>query len=208
MEYEGRRDAAYAQVFGSEHQAFADDDEGHPPIEVRRYTGAPVPGGPVCDTWVTVGMSDVAMKADDGASLRRELIFYAQSGGDYAVPLRAIASYPFENDTFLEHGHSIQTFGTLFSPGGAEALLAEEPSSVELPHLVLLSPLLRSHRRLSELLAIDGAPVELLWVVPISAQEHALKRKSGVNGLLDLFARERHPWLFDPARRGYDTSGI
>jgi hypothetical protein len=148
------------------------------------------------------------MRGDGDAALRRELIFYAPPGGDYAVPLRAIASYPFENDTFLEHGHSIQTFGTLFSPGGAEALLAEEPPSIELPHLVLLSPLLRAHRQLSELFAVDGAPVELLWVVPISAEEHALKRRSGVNALLDLFARERHPWLFEPTRRGYDTSGL
>lgn len=206
MEHVGRRDAAYAQVFGTEYQSFG-DDEGSPPIEVRRYRGAPVTDGPECDTWVTVGMSDVAMQGEREAQLRRELIFYAPTGGDYSVPMRAIASYPFENDTFLEHGHSIQTFGTLFSPGGAEALLAEDPPHIELPHLVLLSPLLRSHRRLSELFSIDDAPVELLWVVPISAAEHALKRKSGVNALLDLFARERHPWLFEPARRSYDTSG-
>jgi hypothetical protein len=202
MTNEGRRTEAYAKVFGAECEQFA-DDEGSPAIEVRRYTGAPVSGGPVCDTWVSFGMSDVAMQNDDELPLRRELIFYAPTGGNFAVPLRAIASYPFENETYLEHGHSIQTFGTLFLPGGAEALLAEEPPPIELPHLVLLSPLLRQHRRLSEELEIEGCAVELLWVVPISAAEHALKRKQGTNALLDLFEQRRHPWLFDPTRQSY-----
>lgn len=202
MTHEGLRDAAYAKVIGTEVERRT-DEEGSPPIEVRRYRGAPVNGVDGFEIWITSGMSDVAMQDDEGRELRRELIFYAPPGGDYEVALRAIASYPFENETYLAHGHSIQTFGTFFLPGGAEALLAEEPPHIELPHLVLLSPLIRQHRRVSEEVVIDGCPVELLWVVPISAAEHALKRRAGANGLLDLFEQRRHPWLFDPARKSY-----
>lgn len=202
MTHEGNRDAVYEELFGAEQARFA-DDEGSPPIEVRRYRSEPVGDAPAFDTWVTSGMSDVALIDEDGDALRRELVFYAPPGGDYTVGLRAIASYPFENDTYLDHGHSIQSFGALFVPGGAEALLAENASSLELPHLVLLSPLLRRHRQIGEMLEIDGQPLALLWVVPISAAEHALKRQQGTNGLLDLFERVKHPWLFNPKRRSY-----
>lgn len=202
MTHEGTRDSLYTQLFGSAPERFA-DDEGTPPIEVRRYRSGPSGDTPELDVWVTSGMSDVALVDEDGDSLRRELIFYAPSGGDYTVGLRAIASYPFENETYLDHGHSIQSFGALFMPGGAEALLADDASQIELPHLVLLSPLLRSHRQIGESFAIEGQPLELLWVVPISAAEHALKRQQGTNGLLDLFERVRHPWLFNPNRRSY-----
>ncbi len=202
MTHEGIRDEVYARVFGADCQRYA-DEEGSPPIEVRRYPGTPVGDGPRCDTWVTSGMSDVALVDEEGDSLRRELVFYAPPGGDFTVGLRAIASYPFENETYLDHGHSIQSFGTLFVPGGADALLADDTARVELPHLVLLSPLVRQHRRIGEQLELDGQPLQLLWVVPISAAEHALKRKEGTSALLDLFERVRHPWLFNAKRRCY-----
>jgi hypothetical protein len=202
MSHQGARDAAYETVIGGEFARFA-AEEAVPAIEVRRYRGKPVRGGPECDVWLTSGMSDVAMKDERGETLRRELIFYAPPGGDYAGALRAVASYPFEDQTFLDHGHSIQTYGTLFAPRGFEALLSEDAPAVELPHLVLLTPLLRHHRRLSEELVLEGDAVQLLWPVPISVAEHGLKRRAGTNALLDLFDREKHPWLFDPERKSY-----
>ncbi len=197
----GPREAIYAKVFGPDCERFA-DPEGRPAIEVLRYTGAPVAGAPVCDVWVTSGMSDRAMQGTDGP-LRRELIFYAPPRGDYVVPLRTVASYPFQNDTFLERGHTIQTFGTLFAPPRERLLATEEAPPIELPHLVLLAPLLRHHRRIREELTLEGCAVEFLWVVPISAAEHALKRKEGVDRLLELFEEQQHAWLFDPDRRSY-----
>lgn len=68
---------------------------------------------------------------------------------------------------------------------------------------MLLSPLVRQHRRIGEELTFDEQPLELLWVVPVSVEEHALKRKQGTDALLDLFERVRHPWLFNPKRRCY-----
>jgi hypothetical protein len=195
------RDRAYQAVIGGEYQAFV-DREGSPEIEVRRYTGRPARSGPVCDIWVTSGMSDVAMTGDGGEPIRRELIFYAPTGGSFAQPLVTMARFPFEHDTSIDHSHSVQMYGAFFQPGGVEALLAAG-DDIALPHVVLLSPLLRHHQRLGDELQIDGCPVDLLWIVPISAAELALKKRDGMNALLDLFAQNKHPWIFDPGRKSY-----
>jgi hypothetical protein len=113
--------------------------------EVRRYTGRPARSGPVCDVWVTSGMSDIPMTSDEGEPIRRELIFYAAPGGDFAQPLATVARFPAEYGTSIDHSHSIQMYGAFFLPGGAAALLSDDPN-ITLPHLVLMSPLLRHHQ--------------------------------------------------------------
>jgi hypothetical protein len=148
-------------------------------------------------------MSDFAMTGDDGEAVRRELIFYASSGGDYAHALVAVARFPFEHATFLDHAHSIRYYGALFTPGGTEALLSDDPLRAPLPHVALLTPLLKHHRTLGDDLAIDGVPVELLWVVPITQAELELKNTQGMDALLDVFEAHHHPWLFDGARKSY-----
>ena len=202
MDDGARRDEAYAELLGSEWDAFA-DDTGESQIEVRRFRATPMKDGRQCDIWVTCGMSDMSMLDDDGDPFRRELIFYAQPGGDFAMALRAVARFPLEHETSLDHGHSIQLYGSFFVPGGTEALASQELESISLPHLVLLAPLVRRHQRLSEELVIAGCPVDFLWVVPISAAEHALKTQHGTDALLDLFEARKHPWLFDAKRVSY-----
>ncbi len=202
MDDAARRDQAYAPLLGDEWEAFP-DDTGESQIEVRRYRGVPAKGGPKYDVWVTSGMSDMAMQDDDGDSFRRELIFYAEPNGNFAMPLRALARFPLEHETSLDHGHSVQLYGAFFVPGGAEALASERLDQITLPHLVLLAPLLRRHQTLSEELSIAGCPVDFLWVVPISAAEHALKTHRGTDALLDLFEKHKHPWLFDAKRASY-----
>ncbi len=195
------RDRAYAAVIGGDYELFTDGGES-PEIDVRRYTGRPAKSGPICDVWVTAGMSDIPMTGDDGVPIRRELIFYALPGGDFAKPMATVARFPAEYSTSIDHSHSIQMYGSFFLPGGTEALLSDNPS-ISLPHLVLLSPLLRQHQRLPDELEIDGCPVEFLWVVPISQAELALKKRDGMNALLDVFANYQHPWIFDPDRQSY-----
>ena len=202
MDDGARRDEAYAELLGGEWQAFP-DDTGESQIEVRRIRATPMKDRRVCDIWVTSGMSDMAMLDDDGDPFRRELIFYAEPGGDFAMALRAVARFPLEHETSLDHGHSIQLYGAFFVPGGAEALASETVDDVSLPHLVLLAPLVRRHQTLSEELVIAGCPVDFLWVVPISAAEHALKTQHGTDALLDLFEARKHPWLFDVERTSY-----
>jgi len=202
MDDGARRDEAFAELLGGEWEAFS-DDTGESQIEVRRIRAAPMKDRRVCDIWVTAGMSDIAMLDDGGDPFRRELIFYAQPGGDFAMALRAVARFPLEHETSLDHGHSIQLYGSFFVPGGAEALANEELDQIALPHLVLLAPLVRRHQTLNEELSIAGCPVDFLWVVPISAAEHALKTQRGTDALLDLFEAHKHPWLFDAERTSY-----
>jgi hypothetical protein len=199
------RDRAYAAVIGGQYELFTDGSDS-PEIQVRRYTGQPAKSGPVCDVWVTAGMSDIPMTGDDGVPIRRELIFYAPLGGDFAQPLATVARFPVEYSTSIDHSHSIQMYGAFFLPGGTEALLSDD-ASISLPHLVLLSPLLRHHQRLPDQLEIEGCPVEFLWVVPISQAELALKKRDGTNALLDVFASNQHPWIFDPDRQSYISDG-
>ena len=63
--------------------------------------------------------------------------------------------------------------------------------------------MLRHHQRLPDELEIEGCPVEFLWVVPISRAELRLKKRKGVNALLDVFEENQHPWIFDPNRKSY-----
>jgi hypothetical protein len=197
-----RRDQAYAELFGAEWESFP-DDTGESQIEVRRVRAAPMPDRRVCDIWFTSGMSDIAMLDDDGDPFRRELVFYAEPGGDYAMALRAVARFPLEHETSLDHGHTLRLYGAFFVPGGADALAHDRLTAISLPHLVLLAPLVREHQRLNEELTIAGCPVDFLWVVPISAAEHALKTGQGIDALLDVFEARQHPWLFDARRRSY-----
>ena len=167
-------------------------DEGEPRILQipLHFEGRPF------DLWVTDGMSDRPMRAPDATRRRRELIFYADPGFDYTIALRSVASLPFENDTFLDFGHTLQVLGHFFVPDGERALIDEAPTPIPLPHIVLLDPLVRSHRALFEALHFEGEAVELLWVVPISVAEWTLKRTEGLDALLDLFAERAHPWIF------------
>jgi hypothetical protein len=152
--------------------------------------------GRAFDAWITDGMSDRPMSAPDPARRRRELVFYAAPGFDYSHGLRAVADLPFENDTFIDFGHTIRVLGHFFVPDGEQALIAEDAAPVSLPHVVLLDPLIRPHRALFEGLAIGGEPIELLWVVPISHAEWSLRRERGLDALLDTFERNAHPWIF------------
>jgi hypothetical protein len=200
--FSATRDEAYTEVFGTrEYPAYPDESEESPRIEVRRYTFTGQ--SREWDIWVTSGMSDLAMRDDDGDELRRELIFYAEKGGDFSGALRAVAKFPFEERTYLALGHTVQTFGSLFVPHGVVALASEDISKIELPHLFISGTVITRHQRLPELLVIDGCPVDFLCPVPISQAELDYKRESGTQALLDLFDEHEHSWLFDPERESY-----
>jgi hypothetical protein len=195
------RDGAYTEMFGSsQYQAYPDPHpgEGVPSIEVRRYSLKSE-----CDIWVTSGMSDAGMIDGDGRELRRELVFYASTGGNFSGALRAVATFPFEEGTYLMLGHTVQIFGSLFMPGGAEALISQTPPELRLPHLFLSGTVIKRHQRLPELLVINGCPVDFLCPVPISQAELDYKKREGTQALLDLFDEHGHSWLFDPERESY-----
>ena len=67
--------------------------------------------------------------------------------------------------------------------------------------LFIPSPILPDES-LPDILKIDGEPVALMWVVPITMSECALVRKDGCCGaILDMFGQQGRPHVFDPSRR-------
>jgi hypothetical protein len=57
--------------------------------------------------------------------------------------------------------------------------------------------------RLHEELVLEGDPVSLLWVVPITTAETNLKLEHGTDALLGVFDEQQHPVVLDPRRQSY-----
>jgi hypothetical protein len=187
------REAVFRELFGEPAAAY--DDPELPGVQVRRFFGAVAKGHPKCDVWVTVGMSDRPMQNPDGDNVRRELIFYATPGGDYVAAMQFLARLPAAENAYIDQSHTIRGAGILFAGGDVDT---------ELPHVVLLAPLLRQHAALGESLEIDGDSVELLWPVPISAAEHEMiQEEDGFDAFMDVLADNEHPWIFAPGRQSY-----
>lgn len=102
--------------------------------------------------------------------------------------LQFLAHYPHDARRYHVYGHAVPN---------AEPFFTNSELSVA---LLVKSPF-NSHKRVPELLRIEGQSVELLWVQPITTQEWAVKRERGINALLGLFAHHRLPFVLDAHRR-------
>ena len=192
-EYASARLAAYRELWGDPTTVIPDRYPEAPPIGIDVY-------GPRMDhngiyqehsKLVTAGMSDRAMTFPPGGNPRfhrAELVMYVpEPNEEHFGLLHFLAHYPHNAGRYFVHGHTVPN---------AEPFFSESELSVAL----LLQPLVRWDARLPELLRIEGQPVELLWVQPITAQEHALKREQGLDALLALFQRHRLPHVLDERR--------
>jgi hypothetical protein len=182
------REKAYDRIFGTSRKVFADDGESPPAIDVYAYEPS---GDRAYFTLVTSGMSDLAMTVSEGAEeLRRaELIFYLDELDRQSVHLlQSLAHFPHDYRSWLGPGHTI--------PNG------QPPAPLFDGHVVdtccFSSTVVRADRELE--LRIDGDVVQLLWVIPITSPERELKLREGMDAIYDLFDRERHPFVFSPAR--------
>lgn len=164
----------------------------HVPFRIHRFERKS-DRGPV-HMFVTSGMSDERMKVPREAGparARAELVFYASSAKpEYWAWLAWLAQFPFVDSTWLGFGHTVDNTKPLF------------PKS-DLRYFFFLETLVQSDRALFESIKIEGDPVNVLWVVPISTAEKELKAKSGVGALLDVLDAKRHPWIFDGDRDSY-----
>lgn len=150
-----------------------------------------------CFTFVTGGMSDLAMNAPPelGAEFRRvELVFYStENRNDYPELLRHLAHFVHNNNTWLHWGHTM--------PNGQppEPLFeTENPDS-----LFFMPTIVHPDSTLGEKLRIASEPVNLLWCVPITTAECELKLEAGTDALYDLFEVNQHPFAFAGNRQSY-----
>jgi hypothetical protein len=164
-------------------------------IDVRAYRSAP--GGRDYWTLVTCGMSDVEMSVPAGvnAPKRVELIFYCSEPKDeYVDTLRWLSHFPEGHKTWVGPGYTIPNGNPPKPLWGCPGL-----------DTILLLPtfIARPDGTSATELSIAGDSVHFLWVVPATAAECGLKHKRGLDAILDLFARHRHPHVFDAGRKGY-----
>jgi hypothetical protein len=148
-------------------------------------------------TLVTGGMSDLPMNspAEFGADARRvELVFYTDAERpEYVDLLRTLAHFTHDQRTWLHWGHTLP-HGTPSTP-----IFGKGP----LDTFYFMDSIIAEDHTLGERLAWAGDPVNLLWLVPITTAECALKLEHGSQALLDLFQRVHHPMVFTGGRASY-----
>ena len=166
-------------------------------VSVLRFesTFATARGDIPFDIYLTSGMSDCPMDSDDPVCRRRELMFFAAPGRDYSKVLRQTALMPFEEGFCLMYGHTVATYGAFFEEGGTQALV-DAPEKIKLPHLLFLTPTIGFYASLFDDLSVEDEPLDILWPIPISSNERALKQEHGLDALLDVFDEHAHPFIF------------
>jgi hypothetical protein len=189
------RHAAYEKVLCPVDQTFVEPGAAIPRVDVRSYRRK-VRGTDFC-TLVTSGMSDLPMPIPrklEGAAKRVELIFYCpEIQLEYVETMRFVAHFPHDQRTWIGPGHTIPN-GNPPAPFFGSSILDT---------ILLIQPIIKPDNNLKQELVIEGDAVEFLWVVPLSSAECRLKLAEGVNAVLELFEKHRHPPIFDPNRPSY-----
>jgi hypothetical protein len=143
-------------------------------------------------TAVTSGMSDRRMNLPAAAvdrPRRAELVSYLPASDHaYTWWLGWLAQFPFIDDTWLGHGHTVYSQRPVF------------PSSA-LQHFLILPSSVKTHCDMESEVSVDDDPVALWWVVPITDAEREYKRSSGLDALLDRFDASGLPTVVDPTRK-------
>jgi hypothetical protein len=143
-------------------------------------------------TYITGGISrrkmqlpeDVEPDHEAGVLERAEYVFYTKEKSKrYIDMLALLAVFPFVDKTFVARGHTVGLTEPLDDDGVLTAVF-------------LLSSLYSGHRDVFDSARVHGDRVNYLWIVPISAAERALKRKEGMNALLDLLGENNNPVVF------------
>jgi len=187
------REKVYQTLFGVPKHVWHEKTPLVPHIDICRYT--PGHTGRAFYTLVTSGMSDLVMNVPPEIGYqcgRAELVFYcSEPRTEHAELLRRLAHFPFDNKTWLGPGHTMET--TAVSLLGSKAL----------DYILFLPAAVSPDKSLPKELQIEGVPVNLLWVLPISSAELRLMQTEGLGVLLDLFSRQDHPLVFQPDRGSY-----
>jgi hypothetical protein len=193
-EFAEARKEVYQRFFGKVHNVFDEAPPLIPRVDVHAYYRRDKDGRRVC-TLVTSGMSDLEMDVRGVKAPRRaELIFYClEHKQEYIDTMRWLAHFPHDQKTWIGSAHTI--------PNGNPP--APFWGSSVLDTILLLPTIVNRDASLPSELILGGAPVHFLWVVPLTTPECDLKLAGGVDAILDLFERNRHPHVFDPNRTSY-----
>jgi hypothetical protein len=196
IRFAAAREKVYRELFGETQGVSREAIPLVPSIGVHTYLRSGSRGNVFA--LVTSGMSDLPLRVPPGAGSdaprRVELIFYcAEPKSEYIETLRWVARFPHDQKTWLSFGHTLPNGNPPAPFWGSEIL----------DTLLFMPTILKRDAGLAEALVLDGDPVHFLWVVPLSTPECNLKLDQGYDAILGLFEKNRHPHVFDPARKSY-----
>lgn len=187
-----QREAAYSSRFGPYSEVFHElqpiiphiDVYVHPPHGDREFT-----------TLVTGGMSDHPMPIPPGpCSPRVELLLYVtEPTEEYVSLLRFLAQLPYTQKTWYSYG-STMTNGQPPRPIFEGSVL---------DCYVFLPSIIETDHDICESVVIEEAPLQLLWVVPISSAERQLIMDQDIDAFYELLDRHDHPLVVDRTRKCY-----
>ncbi|MEV0900164.1 suppressor of fused domain protein [Actinoplanes sp. NPDC049802] len=156
-------------------------------------------------TLITSGMSELPMTVPDGVNPYAELMLCLptdwpldqESLSDPAVywPIRVlkeIARLPHEYGTWIGEWHSV--------PNGDPA----QPYAPGVPFAgCVITPMLRVPAEARTIVAPDDTEINLLAVIPLHADEVAVKVARGTDALIEILDRGHISELLDPARPSF-----
>jgi len=143
-------------------------------------------------TFITGGMSDrrqaLPEEAPELFARRTELLMYGAGAETWRLyALKLLAEYPFDLGTWIHAWHSVD----------AGAPLA---SGSQLSAFFLLPPAMEDPQSFDRLV-IEGEPVNILWVVPITAAEQGFALKNGPQALEEILYEADFEVLLDAGRK-------
>lgn len=187
-----QREAEYVNRFGPYSQVFHElqpiiphiDVYVHPPHDDRDFT-----------TLVTGGMSDNPMPVPPGpCSPRAELLLYViETTEVYVNLLRFLAQLPYKQNIWYSYG-STMTNGQPPRPIFDGSVL---------DCYVFMPSIIDTDCDIGKSVVIEGAPLQLLWVVPITSAERQLIMDQGMDAFYGLLNKHNHPLVVDQARKCY-----
>lgn len=146
-------------------------------------------------TLITGGMSDLPMYwTPEGVARRVELVIYTDRFEPHVVELlRWLAHLVHDQATWLSPG-STMTNGHPPQPIFDGSVL---------DCFAFLDSVVQPDAFLRDKLVLGGDPVDLLWVMPITAKEMGVIRERSLDAFLDLLDANHHPHVLNVRRRSY-----
>lgn len=187
------RERAYVKQFGQFENVSHPLGPGIPHIDV--YVHPPTEQRPIT-TLVTGGMSDHAMPipGNGPASPRCELLLYVEQAEELHIQLlRFLASMPYQQKTWFSYGSTVNN-------GNPPQPIFE--GSV-LDHYVFMFPIVGNDFEFDQSVSLEGSPLQLLHVEPITAKERQFIIDRGMDDFLGLLEKKQHSPVLNPGRSCY-----
>ena len=175
----------YKKIIGG--YKYSDEDSFvsyRPKIDVhvfeREYKGS------IFNTLITDGMSSLAMR-DTSDLCRAELIMYVDNiKREHFKMIRYVAGSPHIDNFSLRQNETV-------------AYLSNWIDGSELIDFLATKSVIQGEKDFSHI-EVDGDPLNIYWLVPITRKEREFKNMNGTNALLEKFEEKKEPFILNELR--------